>query len=105
MAAPVCVVGILVSSLVCVSKNWIKMVDFREGETFVSYEELKQKKVDFEHANSIVLTVAESRKIETMRNRGVPNKTMSDALVYYQIDYCCKHGGKDYTERRTKVYS
>ena len=67
-------------------------VNFRVGESFKSYKELEEKIKTYEQSNSVQLWKREARTV-TSSNKRVDRYLKPD-LKYYQLKYCCIHGGK-----------
>ena len=61
-------------------------VTFIVGETFNSFEEVKNKVSAFEEDNSIRLYVRCSRSVEAAHNRA-PKKQFKDELRYFKLEY------------------
>ena len=75
-------------------------VTFTVGETFGSFSELQDKKDAFEKSNFVQLYIRRSRTIEAAAKRA-PKKQFNVDLKYYEIEYSCIHGGKDFKSTST----
>ena len=67
-------------------------ITFALGETFRSYEEVEVKVKEYEKANFVQLWKREARTIASAQKR--VERYMKPELKYYQLKYCCIHGGK-----------
>ena len=74
-----------------------KAVTFHVGETFASYVELHRKIELFEKKNFIKLWKRDSRSVAAARKR--INRALSDKIKYYEVTFCCLHGGKKFKAR------
>lgn len=69
-------------------------VTFYGGETFSSYEDLHSKITMFEKKNFVKLWKRDSRSVEAACKR--LNRALSDKIKYYEVTFCCIHGGKKF---------
>ena len=69
------------------------------GAKFDAYEALVDAVKKWEQENLTALYKRGSRKIESASAK-IRAKCNLD-LVYYSIDFCCVHGGKDFKSRGT----
>lgn len=69
-------------------------VTFTVGEIFGTFEELQAKINEYEKANFVQLWKREARTIESAKNR--VDRHMKPELKYYQLKFCCIHGGKKF---------
>ncbi len=65
---------------------------FSVGETFESFEQL------FKKENFVELWKRDTRTIAAARKRGV-DRPLSPCLKYYEVKYCCVHGGQAFKPR------
>ena len=64
------------------------------GEKFPTLKELEVKVKKFEATNFVQLWKREARTIESAKKR--VDRYMKEELKYYQLKYCCIHGGKKF---------
>ena len=67
---------------------------FTIGDKFQSLEQLEQKIKLFEESNYVQLWKREARTIEGAQKRIA--RYLKPELRYYQLKYCCVHGGKGF---------
>ena len=72
---------------------------FVVGDKFRSYKELEQKIKFFEENNYVQLWKREARTISGVQKR--VQRYLNPELRYYQLKYCCVHGGKDFKGDRS----
>ena len=67
------------------------------GDLFQSFEELKSKINEFCETNFVQLWMRDLRTLAAAAKR-VPKKVdgVKSDLKYYDIKYCCIHGGQDF---------
>ena len=70
----------------------------RKGDKFRSFEDLENALEKFKHENFVDFFRRDSRKIESARKRGVL-RPIKKELQYYEVKYCCIHGGQTYKSR------
>ena len=68
------------------------------GIEFDSYDQLCSAITDYKYSNYVDLYKRSSRGLESAQNRATKRR-YCDALVYSEIDFCCKQGGRDYKSR------
>ena len=69
--------------------------EIRAGDVFASYEELEMKLNNYKQERFVAFwksTIAAARK------RGI-ERPLKPALKYYDIKFCCVHGGKTFNPR------
>ena len=72
------------------------------GDEFSSFKELQTKIDKFSEEKFSVLYKRSSRTIKTaVKQKRISDigETLSEALVYYDVEYACVHGGKKYESR------
>ena len=69
-------------------------VSFSVGESFGNYEALEKKLRDFEKASFSQFWKRDARTVENTKKR--LDRPLSPALKYYEIKYCCIHGGQTF---------
>ena len=69
-------------------------VPFSVGETFSNYDDLSSKITRFERKNFVKLWKRDSRSVEAASKR--LNRDLSDKIKYYEVTFCCIHGGKKF---------
>jgi len=74
------------------------VTSFTLGESFRSFEELEVKVEMFKKDNFIELWKRDARRIAAARRRGI-NHPLSASLKYYEVKYCCIHGGQAFKPR------
>ena len=70
----------------------------RPWQHFASIEELEAKIELFKKDNFVELWKRDSRTIAAARKRGV-DRPLSPRLKYYEVKYCCVHGGQAFKPR------
>ena len=73
---------------------------FQLGEKFSSFEDLEKKIQLYKKAKFVELWRRDCRTITAARKRGV-DRPIKAVLKYYQLKYCCVHGGQKFTPRGT----
>ena len=73
---------------------------FTVGETFSSFIELEKKVKLYEEKNFMKFWKREARTIAAARKR-VARPLNEKDLKYYQLKYCCIHGGQQFRSRGT----
>ena len=68
---------------------------FQLGEKF---EDLEAKLDRYKNENFVELWRRDCRTITAARKRGV-DRPLKAELKYYQLKYCCVHGGQKFTAR------
>ncbi|KAH9372345.1 hypothetical protein HPB48_001598 [Haemaphysalis longicornis] len=64
------------------------------GDRFRSFDELEARITQYSEENCVQLWKRDARTIAAANNRvGKLASKMSEGLKYYQIRYCCIHGG------------
>ena len=69
-------------------------LSFSIGEKFKTYEDLKVKIANFEKTSFIQLWKRDARTVEAAGKR--IDRFMKPELLYYQLKFCCIHGGKKF---------
>ena len=72
-------------------------VSFSVGEAFSTFEQLEAKIKSYEERNYVKFWKRDCRTIEAARKR--VNRSLSENIQYYEITYCCIHGGKKFKAR------
>ena len=72
-------------------------VSFSVGDKFPSFEQLEAKIKTYEEQNYVKLWKRDCRTIEAARKR--MNRSLSENIKYYEVIYCCIHGGKKFKGR------
>ena len=75
----------------CSSEIWA-------GDVFASYEELEMKLNNYKQERFVAFWKRDCRTIAAARKRGI-EKPLKPALKYYDIKFCCVHGGKTFNPR------
>ena len=76
------------------SKDSSGDVSFSVGEMFSNYDDLSSKITRFERKNFVKLWKRDSRSVEAASKR--LNRALSDKIKYYEVTFCCIHGGKKF---------
>ena len=71
--------------------------NFAVGDTFASFEELEVKLKEYEESKCVKLWKRDSRTVQAARKR--LNRPLSDHIKYYEVVYCCIHGGKKFKSK------
>ncbi|KAL1470285.1 hypothetical protein MTO96_040524 [Rhipicephalus appendiculatus] len=75
---------------------------FSVGDEFASFAALEEKVSLYSSTNYVQLWKRDTRTIEGAKKRvGKVAASMSDALKYQSIRYCCIQGGKKFTSKAT----
>ena len=69
-------------------------ISFSVGETFLSFVEVEGKLKEYEKVNFVQFWKREARTIEAAKMR--IDRYMKPELKYYQLKFCCIHGGKKF---------
>ena len=72
-------------------------VSFSVGDIFPAFEQLEAKIKSYEEQNYVKFWKRDCRTIEAARKR--VNRSLSDNIKYYEVTYCCIHGGKKFKAR------
>lgn len=80
-----------------------KSVSFYVGQQFSKFKDLEQHLKLYEEQQFIKFRRRDSRTIEVAQKR--VNKPIKNQLKYYQITYCCIHGGKKFKARGEGIVS
>ena len=70
---------------------------FSVGKIFKSFADLQERLSAYESSTYTKLWRRDSRSVETARKR--INRSLSEAITYYEVTYGCIHGGKKFTAR------
>ena len=70
-------------------------VSFVLGDCFDSFSAVEERLKKYKAANYVEFWKRDSRTIEAAQRRR-PNKVIKSSLVYYELRYCCIHGGKPF---------
>ena len=73
-------------------------VEFVLGETFPSFLELEKKIGRYKKEKFVELWRRDARTIAAARKKGI-DRHLSESLKYYEIKYCCVHGGQAFKPR------
>lgn len=65
---------------------------FSVGDSFQSFSELEEKLQAFKAKKYVEFWRRDARTIEAVQNR--LNRTINPSLKYYELKYCCIHGGR-----------
>ena len=65
---------------------------FAVGDTFASFADLQAKVDEYQRVNLVQFWKREARTIEAARKR--IDKYLKPELKYYELKYCCIHGGQ-----------
>ena len=76
---------------------------FSVGEVFTSYDDLQTKVSLFEKQTFVKLWKRDSRSVEAASKR--LNRALSDKLKYYEVTFCCIHGGKKFKAKGEGIHS
>ena len=72
-------------------------LSFSVGEEFRSYDLLERKTTSYEDQHFVKLWKRDCRTVDAARRR--VNKALNDSLKYYEVTFCCIHGGKKFKSR------
>ena len=78
-------------------------VTFSLGEAFDSFVTLDKKINEFKKANFVELWKRDARTVEAAKKR--VEKHLKPELKYYEIKYCCIHGGQAFKAKGKGVRS
>ena len=70
---------------------------FVVGETFRSFEEVENRIKEYEKANYVQFWKRDARTVKNAQKR--LNRPLHDRIKYYEITFCCIHGGKRFTSK------
>ena len=70
---------------------------FVVGECFKSFAEVEKRVQEYEQANFVQFWKRDARTVEAARKR--INRPLNDCITYYEIVFCCIHGGKRFTSK------
>jgi hypothetical protein len=73
-------------------------VAFSIGDTFDSVEEFEAALEAYKKESYVEFWRRDSRTIEAARKRGI-NRPLKADLKYYELNYCCIHGGQAFKPR------
>ena len=73
-------------------------INFKIGDKFSSLEEFELKVECYKKEAFIELWRRDSRTITAARKRGIERPLKTD-LKYYELKYCCIHGGRSFKPR------
>ena len=71
------------------------MVEQLQAKKFATYEELRSFIADYQLENKVQLYIRDSRTIDAAQ-KCLPKRQLNAVLQYYQVTYCCVHGGRHY---------
>ena len=71
---------------------------FIVGESFKTFEELEAKIAQYKKENFVKLWKRDCRTIAAAHKRGI-DRPLNPSLKYYDIKYCCIHGGQTFKPR------
>ena len=72
-------------------------VSFSVGDEFRSYDLLEEKIRDYEDQHYVKFWKRDCRTVDAARRR--VNRALNDSLRYYEVTFCCIHGGKKFKAR------
>ena len=72
--------------------------EIRAGDVFAGYEELEMKLNNYKQERFVAFWKRDCRTIAAARKRGI-ERPLKPALKYYDIKFCCVHGGKTFNPR------
>ena len=72
------------------------------GAKFDSYKQLCTAITNYKYSNNVDLYTRSLRGLEAGQSH-TPKRCYSDALVYSEIDYACKQGGREYKSQSKGV--
>jgi len=72
-------------------------VSFVVGQMFATFSDFEKTLHEFEQFRHFHYYKRDSRTVEAARKRLTRN--LSETLVYYEVRYCCEHGGKKFKHR------
>ena len=77
------------------------------GDEFPSFATLEEKINQYSEEHHVLLYKRSSRTIEAaIKGRRIkPKDNNTSQLVYYELEYACVHGGKNYVSRSKGVRS
>ena len=81
----------------------MERVTFKVGELFSSYEDLEAKLKSYSAENFTEFWKRDARTVATASKRVA--RPISNALKYYEITFCCIHGGKTFKARGNGIRS
>ena len=76
----------------CNSTTEVSGPSFAVGEAFGSYSELQDRISKYEQCKFVKFWKRDSRTMKAARVR----KYLSEDLVYYEVTFCCIHGGRPF---------
>ena len=71
-------------------------VDFAVGKKFNTLDSLEEAICRFQDQNFIQLWKRDARTIDSVTAKGRVERPLKAYLKYYQVKYCCVHGGKPF---------
>ena len=77
---------------------------FAVGKLFASFAELEAKLEEYKRKKFVEFWIRDSRTIKAASKRGV-DRPLAPALKYYEIKYCCIHGGQAFKARGKGIRS
>lgn len=72
-------------------------VCFSVGQIFPSYEALESQIQNYEQVHFVQLWKRDTRTVQAAQKR--MSRPLNDRIKYYEITYCCIHGGKNFKAR------
>ena len=69
-------------------------VSFSVGDTFSTYDELKRTVAEYERSSFVQVWKRDARTIDAAKKR--IDRVMKPELQFYQLKFCCIHGGKKF---------
>ena len=67
---------------------------FSVGDSFRSFSELEEKLQIFKAKKYVEFWRRDARTIKAVQNR--LNRAINPSLKYYELKYCCIHGGREF---------
>ena len=72
-------------------------ISFCIGERFKSYQQLEIQTQQYEQQHFVKLWKRDCRTIQTAQR--CVNRALSEHIKYYEVTFCCIHGGKKFKAR------
>ena len=72
-------------------------VTFTVGELFQTYDMLERKLDEYKQKNFVELWKRDARTIEAARKR--IDRPLKAELKYYEVKFCCIHGGQSFKSK------
>ena len=88
----------------CLQSAGSRSVTFSVGDKFGTFQELENALESYKKECFVDFWKRDSRTIEASRKRGV-DRPLKSKLKYFELRYCCIHGGQRFKPRRQGVRS